>query len=518
MSTSATETSGTPTSLFAQMTAKSSGNMTTPGTWTTNKPSQALFYLAVVIGIFIAVLFFFFSLRYFVRSRMGMLFLSSLSPDLRGISSELLYSSFTRRRHLGIFDPHLGVGQLRFTPSKFSRRFRLTPEELEYLFPERTYQDWLNGGAEKDALERDIHKEIQYTDSPAKGFDPLDKTAEAETTDEGIDLLVLPSKPATDAASLHTARTIETVYSVHHPPENIESPHFSSGSCAICLEEFEDQDVVRGLICGHVFHKTCVDPWLSNRKACCPLCKRDYYLKSKMTGPENGSTDDHTGPQNFDFLSPEEVDRLRETDQNGNGPRAEMLELGWQRNGNLLQAYNEYLESVRPISQRAAEALVAHPELEEIAKLKVETEYYNWRYRFFWRLMGIKKQHLIDSIVVSKYNEIVEAERAQEESATHVEADGEDAAEATSRGSLDIASLNGTSETTGQAGAMLTENTLTNVESTTASVTASVESRPAEGTQPQDTPSGDVGSTVLPGLHNAVSNESNKRDIVERMV
>ncbi|KAM8732804.1 E3 ubiquitin-protein ligase RNF130 isoform 2-T2 [Acanthopagrus schlegelii] len=42
--------------------------------------------------------------------------------------------------------------------------------------------------------------------------------------------------------------------------------------CAVCIEAYQLNDVVRILPCKHVFHKMCVDPWL-NEHCTCPMCK-----------------------------------------------------------------------------------------------------------------------------------------------------------------------------------------------------------------------------------------------------
>ncbi|XP_018592853.1 E3 ubiquitin-protein ligase RNF130 isoform X2 [Scleropages formosus] len=42
--------------------------------------------------------------------------------------------------------------------------------------------------------------------------------------------------------------------------------------CAVCIEGYQLNDVVRILPCKHVFHKICVDPWL-NEHCTCPMCK-----------------------------------------------------------------------------------------------------------------------------------------------------------------------------------------------------------------------------------------------------
>jgi hypothetical protein len=59
------------------------------------------------------------------------------------------------------------------------------------------------------------------------------------------------------------------------PPELLANP---GDSCAICIDLLEQDDDVRGLTCGHAFHAGCLDPWLTSRRACCPLCKADYYV------------------------------------------------------------------------------------------------------------------------------------------------------------------------------------------------------------------------------------------------
>ena len=77
------------------------------------------------------------------------------------------------------------------------------------------------------------------------------------------------------------------------PTEMLANP---GDSCAICLDTLEDDDDVRGLTCGHAFHASCLDPWLTSRRACCPLCKADYYVpKPRPEGEAAAEADRQTG-------------------------------------------------------------------------------------------------------------------------------------------------------------------------------------------------------------------------------
>lgn len=45
--------------------------------------------------------------------------------------------------------------------------------------------------------------------------------------------------------------------------------------CAVCLDHFETGQQVRLLACGHLYHRSCIDPWLQSSSNSCPLCKRE---------------------------------------------------------------------------------------------------------------------------------------------------------------------------------------------------------------------------------------------------
>lgn len=77
------------------------------------------------------------------------------------------------------------------------------------------------------------------------------------------------------------------------PPEALES---SGDTCAICIDTLEDDDDVRGLTCGHAFHAVCLDPWLTSRRACCPLCKADYYTPKPRQPQTEGAEGTQVGP------------------------------------------------------------------------------------------------------------------------------------------------------------------------------------------------------------------------------
>ena len=118
------------------------------------------------------------------------------------------------------------------------------------------------------------------TESPATPSRPeIDRTASVVTIDEEDE-----DDPIRTAA----------------PLEMLAAP---GDACAICLDTLEDDDDVRGLTCGHAFHAACVDPWLTSRRACCPLCKADYYIPKPRDGLEDPASPGATGRRSTRVLT-----------------------------------------------------------------------------------------------------------------------------------------------------------------------------------------------------------------------
>ncbi|KAL4586539.1 hypothetical protein LXL04_011175 [Taraxacum kok-saghyz] len=68
--------------------------------------------------------------------------------------------------------------------------------------------------------------------------------------------------------------------SMLHLPENEEA------ECAICLSKIEDDDEIWELRCDHLFHKNCLDTWISckHTTSTCPLCRDNLVVPPKIDG------------------------------------------------------------------------------------------------------------------------------------------------------------------------------------------------------------------------------------------
>ncbi|KAK7346113.1 hypothetical protein VNO80_20628 [Phaseolus coccineus] len=98
--------------------------------------------------------------------------------------------------------------------------------------------------------------------------------------------------------------------------------------CAICLVEFEDDNMLRLLtLCCHVFHQDCIDLWLCSHKTC-PVCRRELDSPPDQTlKPGNVVVSSTSGELRIDV-------------------REEGLDCGHERacDGNQIQEQHQQLE------------------------------------------------------------------------------------------------------------------------------------------------------------------------------
>ena len=73
-------------------------------------------------------------------------------------------------------------------------------------------------------------------------------------------------------------------------------------SCTICMENFNDEDIVRILgDCNHIFHITCCDIWMETNVRC-PVCRKDIR-EINDEDEDNDDNDDNDNDDNEDNLN-----------------------------------------------------------------------------------------------------------------------------------------------------------------------------------------------------------------------
>lgn len=83
-----------------------------------------------------------------------------------------------------------------------------------------------------------------------------------------------------------------------------KNSEIANETCVICIEDFVEGDKVRVLPCKHSYHTHCIDPWLTENRRVCPICKRKVFTKIGARSNRNRQasldsvtdTDDDTTP------------------------------------------------------------------------------------------------------------------------------------------------------------------------------------------------------------------------------
>ncbi|XP_058800434.1 E3 ubiquitin-protein ligase RNF13-like isoform X2 [Phymastichus coffea] len=63
-------------------------------------------------------------------------------------------------------------------------------------------------------------------------------------------------------------------------------------TCAICLEDYLENEKLRVLPCAHAYHTKCIDPWLTKNRRVCPVCKRKVFAADERVETDSESDSD----------------------------------------------------------------------------------------------------------------------------------------------------------------------------------------------------------------------------------
>ncbi|PIG82353.1 RING finger protein [Aspergillus arachidicola] len=178
----------------------------------------------------------------------------------------LRYRHFRRgRRNAGFLD-------LESVPFRRSSTV-ISSGEVDKQFPLMKYSDWWAGRSRKESIAKETIASLgSVSEDPRNG--PEDKEI-AITVPEGH---VQKTSSAEVAPDTHIDKAQKHVCdsgsACEHDPDDVASE--TGCLCAICMDSFEGETYIRPLTCGHIFHSSCVDPWLTKRRASCPLCNKSF--------------------------------------------------------------------------------------------------------------------------------------------------------------------------------------------------------------------------------------------------
>lgn len=182
----------------------------------------------------------------------------------------------------------------------------MTMEEVNEKFPRMNYETWvLERAREGLPTSGVVSVPASRANSVHETNDKVpDKPARYRQREGKEDIEKTNTEPRQPASPGQTSQTQETPRHVHQGSSGCENgdgdEHINSvptsecpstpiDTCAICISSLEGDEDIRALICGHAFHAVCVDIWLTRRRACCPLCKANYYTPNPKPTPEGDS-------------------------------------------------------------------------------------------------------------------------------------------------------------------------------------------------------------------------------------
>ncbi|KAJ1394143.1 Zinc finger, RING-type [Sesbania bispinosa] len=110
-----------------------------------------------------------------------------------------------------------------------------------------------------------------------------------------IELIILFWKLTSDTRPITTRQYLKFIEQKNPTIRYTKRLKAEQVECTVCLSEFEEGDKVRKLKCKHMFHRDCLDKWLQEYWATCPLCRiqvlpDDVVSKHRQLRNQEGSS------------------------------------------------------------------------------------------------------------------------------------------------------------------------------------------------------------------------------------
>ena len=89
-------------------------------------------------------------------------------------------------------------------------------------------------------------------------------------------------------ADIHDSICKSLTYTLYNKPTDMLKqsyqrikPEEEYKTCNICFENFKTNEYKREVICGHDFHKKCIDTWINKYdNFSCPVCRENVFSKA----------------------------------------------------------------------------------------------------------------------------------------------------------------------------------------------------------------------------------------------
>ncbi|BCS01047.1 putative RING finger protein [Aspergillus luchuensis] len=175
-----------------------------------------------------------------------------------------------RRRLYGSTYPYSDAEMAAAAGGQRNPRIVISQQLIEVLYPQVKYKYWLAG--KQNEQQQQQQEQQQKEDLPSGAIAQVRSTSGDNTSGK---------------SAVNT--NINDSQERDKDTEDADTSGDNHRTCAICIDQFADDDEIRSLPCRHIFHTVCLDPWVTKKNAFCPLCKRALCGVKKGGGGDRRS-------------------------------------------------------------------------------------------------------------------------------------------------------------------------------------------------------------------------------------